>query len=82
MKRTVFDCDQCGKPADPVITVGVCTGWVEDAAGGPSERRVYTVDFCPKCAASKLREFIDKLDEDEGKKLLASLKYRDPQCLR
>jgi hypothetical protein len=65
-KRTVIDCDRCGKQACPSAkTVSVTVGSQTDGAGSRDYLQE-DIDLCPDCLFTCLTRFVGALNEREA----------------
>ncbi len=74
-QRVVHDCDSCGKPAAPVLTVDVPVRRCMDAAGSMDTDHE-RVDLCVACARLALLSLLKPLGYEEGAAWVAKCKKR------
>lgn len=65
-RRTVHDCDVCGKPANPRLHIQLKIGRYTDAAGAGDDD-VIPVDLCLGCAQGTLIGWADSLPHAEAR---------------
>lgn len=80
-KRTVTDCDLCGAKAAGTQEFCLVVGAFTDAAGAANtDQRCF--DLCTRCSAALLRAYLDKLSNQEARRVVERITkapFRDHQ---